>query len=543
MAFPCSTSSSPNLANLLVATPSLQGGDASLPSSDPTPGTLASATFDNVLSGLKPSAVPPKEAGELADPTSDDSDEAESTTTAPTVDQLAMIAGLMMIPPLPAPVPPAQLAPATADANMPSLSLMGAQGRSVPELLASGAETLEYTIAPAASAVLPTETPVSGNDVKAPAPSAETAKAVVPGTLTSATAPSSDAQSVAATPVENATSASVATAPLTISPSVRAKSPTAETAVPVETGTSALSSNAAAETTSPTAASATSENAATATDAALTQMPDRLAEATGAQTIVSPKAVAKDLPKSRSAGTAEKTAALPTDGARSGAYPSIVLGKNRVQAAGDKELKADLADVGTLAANWGKSMYQDLRNFAAAGFPSDFSTGVAATGSAAATTNHSLVSASHAADLVHEIHEIADGLWAVERNSVEVKFNFGEQERLSVRVEYRDGTVNATFRTDSPHLRDAIAREWQNQSAATEQRPYRMAEPVFSGSSGNSGSFGGDASRQQRSSEQPAPAERFHLGALPRSASSMTAPAVPSTSSRPEITGRLHAIA
>ena len=37
----------------------------------------------------------------------------------------------------------------------------------------------------------------------------------------------------------------------------------------------------------------------------------------------------------------------------------------------------------------------------------------------------------------------------MERNSVEVKFNFSEQERLSVKVEYRDGTVQATFRSDS----------------------------------------------------------------------------------------------
>jgi hypothetical protein len=150
---------------------------------------------------------------------------------------------------------------------------------------------------------------------------------------------------------------------------------------------------------------------------------------------------------------------------------------------------------------------------------------------------------SHAAELVHEIRDIADGLWAVDRNSVEVKFNFGANDRLAVRVEYRAGTVHATFRTDSPELRDAIAREWQAQTASSDYRPYRVADPVFTGSGFSFA--GGDASRQQqqqRSAEEARSFERAASLGATRSAPATTSTSAASPATRPESTGYLHAI-
>jgi hypothetical protein len=127
---------------------------------------------------------------------------------------------------------------------------------------------------------------------------------------------------------------------------------------------------------------------------------------------------------------------------------------------------------------------------------------------AAETAPASPTLSSHAAQAVREIRDIADGLWAVDRSSVEVRFNFTETEKLSVRVELKDGAVHTTFRTDSPELRDTLAREWQTQTptAGSDIRPYRVADPVFGSGSSNrdqQGSFtGGDASRQQQQQQQ-----------------------------------------
>ncbi len=85
--------------------------------------------------------------------------------------------------------------------------------------------------------------------------------------------------------------------------------------------------------------------------------------------------------------------------------------------------------------------------------------------------------ASQAVHVVREIRDIADGLWATERNSVELRFNFEGHDQLSVRVEYRDGDVRATFRTNSPELRDALAGEWHTQQS--QQGHYTMLAPVF----------------------------------------------------------------
>jgi hypothetical protein len=158
------------------------------------------------------------------------------------------------------------------------------------------------------------------------------------------------------------------------------------------------------------------------------------------------------------------------------------------------------------------------------------------------------VPAPQAAQIVREIRDIADGLWAVERNSVEVRFHFNENENLSVKVEYRDGVVKTTFRTESPELRDTLAREWQAQIASTsEARPYRVADPVFSTPPVDARGFslGGDTSRQQRQPEQPAPAPAAFATTFGRAASASsagTAPAAPSML-RPDTALHLHAFA
>ncbi len=112
---------------------------------------------------------------------------------------------------------------------------------------------------------------------------------------------------------------------------------------------------------------------------------------------------------------------------------------------------------------------------------------------------------SQAVHVVREISDIADGLWATERNFVELRFNFEGHDQLSVRVEYRDGDVCATFRTNSSELHEALHGEWQNQQAKQGPVPYTMLPPVFENAaapSSRSGfSFNENAARDQNAQQ------------------------------------------
>ncbi|MGC4072174.1 MAG: hypothetical protein QM760_06590 [Nibricoccus sp.] len=238
----------------------------------------------------------------------------------------------------------------------------------------------------------------------------------------------------------------------------------------------------------------------------------------------------------------------------SGVKTSIHQGKNNFLNVENKEVTSEHASVGTSAANWGDSMNSDARStpFAARvidgafSLPATSSAG-AATMDRSAETSKPAASATQAAQIVSEIRDIADGLWAVERNSVEVRFNYSPTERLSVKVEYRDGVVQTTFRTDSHELRDTIAREWQTQvAAASDARPYRVADPVFNTPPADARGFslGGDASRQQRQAEQSGNTSHTFATTSGRGLPSSSVAAAPVTvSSRPDTALHLHAFA
>jgi len=123
---------------------------------------------------------------------------------------------------------------------------------------------------------------------------------------------------------------------------------------------------------------------------------------------------------------------------------------------------------------------------------------------------------AEAVDVIHEVVAMTDDLRSRERSSVEVSFHFKDNARVDVRVAYRDGEVQATFRSDSPELRDTLHREWQLQAGASssEARPYRLAEPVFLATTTTSAQpgglgFGGDTPRQS-SQQQSRPDANGH---------------------------------
>lgn len=116
-----------------------------------------------------------------------------------------------------------------------------------------------------------------------------------------------------------------------------------------------------------------------------------------------------------------------------------------------------------------------------------------------------MVAAQRAVEAVlTAVERFSDG----ERHSVNLSFAMGDTA-LDVRVELRDDTIHATFRTESHELRHALASQWQGVTGSGDagERTLRLAAPVFTGqtaassTTANFSSFaGGDGSSRQRES-------------------------------------------
>ena len=96
-----------------------------------------------------------------------------------------------------------------------------------------------------------------------------------------------------------------------------------------------------------------------------------------------------------------------------------------------------------------------------------------------------------------------------DRHAVNMQFSVGGAD-LTVRVELRADQVHATFRTDSPELRAALATEWSAVTPQGGDRGLRLAPPVFGASSdGNFGGFSGDTSSRDRDAQTPRTVEEM----------------------------------
>jgi hypothetical protein len=80
-------------------------------------------------------------------------------------------------------------------------------------------------------------------------------------------------------------------------------------------------------------------------------------------------------------------------------------------------------------------------------------------------------------------------------HAVNLQFSVGNQD-LSLKVEMKNGTVQATFATDSAQLRSDLAHEWQSTASGNSQSGLHLAQPVFTGA-GASSSGAGDQAQQQ----------------------------------------------
>lgn len=118
------------------------------------------------------------------------------------------------------------------------------------------------------------------------------------------------------------------------------------------------------------------------------------------------------------------------------------------------------------------------------------------------------------------VRDVAERLQTTANRVVEFDLNSQPGAHLSVRLEYRDGVVHTTFRTDSTELRDTLSREWQSAmpSIVPGDRAVRLAEPTFTAASPARGDnqtldLGGQASRQQQQQQDtPQPQGRAAFG-------------------------------
>ncbi|MEO6006195.1 MAG: hypothetical protein ABIZ04_26345 [Opitutus sp.] len=136
-----------------------------------------------------------------------------------------------------------------------------------------------------------------------------------------------------------------------------------------------------------------------------------------------------------------------------------------------------------------------------------------------------------------------------EQRSVRLQFNVGGED-LAVRVELRGDQVHTTFRTDSPELRTALAREWQAVSTSqSSERGQRLADPVFASSSSGQSLSGDSGAAHRRDPEtrqaQFAAHEANQMRRILRSPSTIGASPVssPAASAQPSTSLRLHTFA
>lgn len=170
--------------------------------------------------------------------------------------------------------------------------------------------------------------------------------------------------------------------------------------------------------------------------------------------------------------------------------------------------------------------------------------------SAAAPTPAEITAAAHKA--VDAVLASTERLASATQSSVNLKFSVGGAD-LDVRVEVRAGAVHATFRTDSPELRTALAQEWQSTNSQPADHTLRLAPPVFASgdrsSAGAGTGFSGEPSSQQARDQNARPTADFSLPGSARgrfgsasSAGTSGVSALPARSA-PATTLHLHAFA
>ncbi|HKB92205.1 MAG TPA: hypothetical protein VKC60_16940 [Opitutaceae bacterium] len=236
--------------------------------------------------------------------------------------------------------------------------------------------------------------------------------------------------------------------------------------------------------------------------------------------------------------------------------PKSTLKKSFLSVDKESLTKASSA-VGITGAKQGANMFtddakpQDTASSAVLGLSSVNAVGSIGThdagqASSSNSTSNS-VSEPKLAAVITEILKANDRVGTNEKTSVDLHFNFGAHDHLSVRVEWRGGVVHTTFQTNSAELRDTLTSTWRDYAPQAAEKPYRFAEPVFSSS--NNGGFSaqtnGDGSRQRQFADRASSGFSFpsSSGTSEKSSSSDSAPSTATAAVSNNSSAQLYAFA
>ena len=176
---------------------------------------------------------------------------------------------------------------------------------------------------------------------------------------------------------------------------------------------------------------------------------------------------------------------------------------------------------------------------------------------AALTPEPTPVASPRVQSVVNYVVEAAQRLDSHAVSSMDLRFNFGSSDKLSVHVELRDGAVHTTFRTDSSTLRETIGTAWREMAPAntiSEGRSVRLADPTivretpaaeFSNQRGDGGDSRRDPHQQQQAAEFAESSFALAAGRTRavRRLSALVEPITAPLSLRPETALHLHAVA
>ncbi len=224
-------------------------------------------------------------------------------------------------------------------------------------------------------------------------------------------------------------------------------------------------------------------------------------------------------------------------------YKALADGANVAGIAGAKRYRAMISDITSTAGSMTPSA-----EHAVAGAVSAVAQGLQAP-DVAATEAMAPVSRAFEA-----VQDAVENLKASRQNVVEVTLSEGQDSPLHIRIEYRDGVVHTAFRTESPELREHLARDWQSSMSGltTTDSGVRLADPVFSTPNSTSRDtgldMGGQYARQQQSQQSPSQTTSSsgglrHAGSETSSAASSMGSSAAPQSARPETARYLHTLA
>ena len=218
---------------------------------------------------------------------------------------------------------------------------------------------------------------------------------------------------------------------------------------------------------------------------------------------------AASIPDSAANGTAGRAANVAA--VYSGKVPSAASGfedrSRKTLSASIQEVIGDKAPLGTDAAHYAPVMpasslsqpqFADVRDHVSAlagpTLPAE------PTSAGGLLTPEVAAGAAHRA--VNAVLEAAERFAPASSHAVNLQFSVAGSNDLAVRIELRAGEVRATFHTDSPELRTALAREWQAVSGSAAGHALRSVDPVFAPAKATSPDTSSreNAPRQQRDS-------------------------------------------